>query len=211
MYQNVYLHKTTRGFEKMLEVLWKRAKSLHDNGRDVALVPILRDFWGAQEPAAQQYLAIEEFTFLQQIQNWTAHADKSLSDLARRFLSRERFAMIEPPKSKDELVPSREAWEKALLELVKTRSEYDPPEMYCPMDQVNAKYNRPYFPEKEADEQSVKNAIRLMIDKKPVEISTILERLKPLTQEPMDRVRYYIPKDLHEAAKKLRAEWKAAS
>jgi hypothetical protein len=64
--------------------------------------------------------------------------------------------------------------------------------MYCLIDQVNAKYNRSYFPEKEADEQSVKNAIRLMIDNKHVEISTILDRLKPLTQEPMDRVRYYV-------------------
>ncbi len=208
MYQNVYLHKTTRGFEKMLEALWRRGKSLHDNGQDAALVPVLRDFWSAKEPTVQQYLAIEEFTVLQQIQNWMTHADKPLGDLARRFLGRERFAMIEPPPAKDELAPSSAAWEKALLELVKSKPEFDPPEMYCLKDQVKAKYNRPYFPEKEADEQSVKNAIRLMIDNKPVEISTLLERLKPLTQEPVDRVRYYIPKDLHDAAKKLRAEWK---
>src|SRR5205085_2534196 len=135
---------------------------------------------------------LEEFTVLQQIQNWTAHSDRALSDLARRFLGRERFAVIDPPPIKDDLAPSHEAWEKALLELVKKNAVYDPPEMYCLKDQVKGKYNQPYFPEKEADEQSVKNAIRLLIDGKPVEISTLLDRLKPLTQEPVDRVRYYI-------------------
>lgn len=208
MYQNVYLHKTTRGFEKMIEAMWRRARTFFDAGEDVILVPTIKDFWISRDPAVQQYLRIEEYTVLQQIQNWTNHSDKSLSDLARRFLNRERFAMIEPPPAKDGLVPSNDKWEEALLGLVKSKIGYDPPEMYCLKDNVKAKYNQPYFPEKETDEQSVKNAIRVMIGGKPVEVSTLLERLKPLTQEPIDRVRYYIPKDLHEQAKQLRATWK---
>ena len=36
--------------------------------------------------------------------------------------------------------------------------------MYCLVDRVKAKYNQPYFPEKEDDEQSVKNAIRVKVD-----------------------------------------------
>lgn len=208
MYQNVYLHKTTRGFEKVLEAMWQRARKFHDDGQDVNLVPSIRDFWVTAEPAVQQYLRLEEYTVLQQIQNWISHSDKALSDLARRFLARDRFAMIEPPPLKDSLAPSHDAWEAALLDLVKKKVEYDPPEMYCLKDQVKAKYNQPYFPEKEADDQSVKNAIRIVIGGKPVEVSTQLERLKPLTQEPVDRVRYYIPKELHEAARTLRANWK---
>ena len=88
MYQNVYLHKTTRGFEKMIETMWKRAKAMHDQGTDVALVPAIKEFWASSQPTVQQYTRIEEFTVLQQIQNWTTHQDKSLNDLARRFLSR---------------------------------------------------------------------------------------------------------------------------
>jgi HD superfamily phosphohydrolase len=95
MYHNVYLHKTTRGFEKLLEAMWKRAKLLTDDGQDVLIVPTIREFWEAERPSVRQYLAIEEFTVLQQIQNWTGHPDKALSDLARRFLNRDRFAMIE--------------------------------------------------------------------------------------------------------------------
>lgn len=210
MYQNVYLHKTTRGFEKMLEAMWQRAKSLYDNGQKLMLMPAIRDFWCSSAPAVQQYLRIEEFTVLQQIQNWTSHPDKSLSDIARRFLARKRFSMIEPSPMKKGLAPSYDAWEQALLEVVKKNTEYDPPEIYFLRDKVKAKYNQPYFPEKETDEQSVKNAIRLLVDgrSEPVEISTLLDRLKPLTQEPTERMRYYIPADLLPAAKKLRSEWK---
>ena len=211
MYQNVYLHKTTRGFEKMIEAMWRRAREFHSNGKDASLVSAVSDFWGAAEPTVDQYLRIEEFTVLQQIQNWTSHPDRALRDLALRFLARHRLAMVEPPVTKDDLAPSLEAWEHELLNLVKSKPEYDPPEMYCLKDQVKAKYNQPYFPEKESDDQRVKNAIRLKIEgeREPVEISMLLDRLKPLTQVPVDRVRYYIPKELQPAALSMRAQWKA--
>lgn len=123
------------------------------------------------------------------------------------------YGHFDPPPIKNDLAPNFDAWEKALLDLVKSKAEYAPPEMYCLKDEVKAKYNQPYFPEKEADEQSVKNSIRLRIDgeKELVEISTILDRLKPLTQEPVSRVRYYIPKELQEQARKIRAQWKDPS
>jgi uncharacterized protein len=210
MYQNVYLHKTTRGFEKMIEAMWRRGRSLHDEGKEISLVSAIRDFWSTSEPAVPQYLRIEEFTVLQQIQNWTSHDDKGLSDLARRFLRRERFGMVEAPPAKNAIAPNLDAWEEALMRLVKSKAEYRPPEMYCLKDKVKAKYRQPYFPEKEADEQSVRNAIRIKVDGQndPAEISTLLDRLKALTQEPVDQVRYYIPKDLQLQARRLRAEWK---
>jgi HD superfamily phosphohydrolase len=219
MYQNVYLHKTTRGFETMLQAMWRRARSFYDRGEDVALVPAIREFWDAQAragseggagPTVRQYLAIEEFTVLTQIQNWTTHPDKSLGDLARRFLNRKRFAMIESPEFRDSLAPDYEGWEDALNELVRSRPEYDPVDMYCLRDKVKAKYHQPYFPEKESDEQSVKNAIRVVIEgeSKPVEVSKLRDRLTPLTQAPLDRVRYYLPKDLQADAKRLRDDWK---
>ena len=157
-----------------------------------------------------QYLAIEEFTVLSQIQNWTAHPDKALSDLARRFLERKRFAMVETPSFEKPITADYEAWEAELRKLVQGKVEYAPPEMYCLRDKVNAKYNQPYFPEQEQDEQSVKNAIRVKVDgqSRPIEVSKLQPRLKPLTEEPVDRVRYYIPKELQAEAKKLRDEWK---
>jgi HD superfamily phosphohydrolase len=210
MYHNVYLHKTTRGFEKLLEAMWARAKGFFDEGRDASLVPAIRDFWSAAEPGAAQYLMIEEFTVLQQIQNWTSYEDKALSDLARRFLCRHHLAMIDPPDFKGALTPDYQGWGDALRELVASRVEYDPPEAYCLVDRVKAKYYQPYFPELEGDEQSVKNAIRIRVDGEPspIEISRRLTRLGPVTEAPEEKVRYYIPKDLQKEALDLRSKWK---
>jgi HD superfamily phosphohydrolase len=220
MYQNVYLHKTTRGFERMIEAMWKRARRLWEEGRDVNLVPAIEAFWKAQArsqagadasgPTVRQYLAIEEFTVLSQIQSWTSHRDKAVSDLARRFLARRGLAMVEGPDFSGAIAPNDLGWEIALRELVGKRVEYDPPEMYCLVDRVRAKDYQPYFPEKESDEQSVNNAIRVKVEgeSQPIEVSKLLRRLEPRIEKPADRVRYYIPKELQAEAKKLRAEWK---
>jgi len=210
MYHNVYLHKTTRGFEKLLETMWSRAKGFFDRGKDALLVPAIRDFWSTSEPSVAQYLAIEEFTVLQQIQNWTMHDDKALNDLARRFLYRERLAMVDPPDFEGSLTPDYEGWGEALRQLVASRLEYDPPEVYCLVDRVKAKYYQPYFPEKEHDEQSVKNAIWVRVEgeARPIEISNRLTRLKPVTEAPAEKVRYYVPKDLQKDAQALRSHWK---
>jgi HD superfamily phosphohydrolase len=220
MYQNVYLHKTTRGFEKLVEAMWERARRLWDEGRDVALVPAIAAFWeagakakagrGEAGPTVPQYLAIEEFTVLSQVQNWTSHRDKALSDLARRFLERRGLAMVEAPDFSGAVAPNYEEWEAALRELVGKTVEYDPPEMYCRADRLRAKDYQPYFPEKESDEQSVHNAIRVKVEgeAKPIEVFKLLRRLDPQVEKPADRVRYYIPKELQAEAKRLRAEWK---
>jgi hypothetical protein len=88
---------------------------------------------------------------------------------------------------------------------------YDPPESYCLCDHLKGKYNQPYFPEKESDEQSAKNAIRIIVngDRQPIEISELLERLQPITKGSGDRYRYYVPRDVREKAKKLSAQWRA--
>lgn len=142
MYQNVYLHKTTRGFEQMLIATWQRARMLHRAGHDMDLVPAIRDFWSADSPDVQQYLRLEEFTVLQQVQNWSVHSDRSVSELSRRFLARRHFAAIEPPVTKASLAPSDGGWEAALRDLVRSKVEYDPPEMYCLKDSVKAKSDR---------------------------------------------------------------------
>ncbi|WP_437200897.1 HD domain-containing protein [Planctomicrobium sp. SH664] len=209
MYQNVYLHKTTRGFEKMLEAMWTRAKSLRDQGDNVALVPAIESFWNTKTPSPQQYLRIEEFTVLQQIEQWKDHTDPALSDLAHRFLARKRFSKIEPPRL-DPLTPDYESWEAALRELVSKRSEYTQADAYVLKDEVSSKYMQPYFPEKETDEQSVKTSIRILANGRPVEISTLLDRLKPVTQKPAPMVRYYIPTDLMAEAARLRESWNKA-
>lgn len=213
MYQNVYLHKTTRGFEKMIEALWRRARRLNEDGTDVALVPAIRTFWGTANPDVRHYLAIEEYTVLAQIQAWTDHPDKAISDLARRFLARERFAMVEAPNFSDPIDADYAGWEDDLNALVRRKAAYSPSEMYCLRDRLKAKYYEPYFPEKESEEQSVGTAIRVKLDgeRKAVEVSELRPRLKPLTQEPFDRYRYYVPKEILTEVNQLRDAWNRRS
>jgi len=208
MYQNVYLHKTTRGMEQLLIAMWKRAKALREDGSDTDLVPALKTFWGESRPSVAQYLAIEEFTVLEQIQRWTGHSDDALRDLALRFLNRDRFAMIESPGDPEDLSSGDVAWHDALRELVRNAG-YSPAESYCLQDRLKGKYHQPYFPERESDEQSAKNAIRLTIggESRPIEISEVLPRLKPITRESRDRYRYYVPRELRERACELRSRW----
>jgi HD superfamily phosphohydrolase len=205
MYQNVYLHKTTRGFEMMLQAMWKSARELHDDGTDVGLIAPIRQFWETKKPTIEQYLALEEYTVLFQIQQWASCSERSLADLAQRFLKRKRFAMIEPPAMTGQLdttLPKK--WKAALRKLVKSKG-YDPPELYCLEDSIKAKYNSPYLPEKEGDEQTVKNAIRVMApgETQPIEIVKLRPRLKPITGEATSRVRFYVPKEIQGAAIEL--------
>jgi HD superfamily phosphohydrolase len=210
MYQNVYLHKTTRGFEQMLIAMWRRARELRDETTDVELMPAIAEFWNAGENAAtHQYLAIEEFTVLNQIDTWKHHGDPGLSDLAGRFLNRIPFAMVDAPDLPSELGSDLSAFDDALQELIGKDSSFRQVTMYCLKDTVKPKYNQPYFPEKETDEQSVKNAIRVRLDSgESVEISTLLPRMQPMTELPTGKVRYYVPRELREDALKLRNEWK---
>jgi HD superfamily phosphohydrolase len=211
MYQNVYLHKTTCGFTKMVEAIWKRAKALFDAGAgaDLALLPPILTFWSAADPSVQQYLAIEEYTLLQQIQNWVSHRDKPLADLSRRFLDRQHFAMIEAPDFSGKRTESAVEWERALRRLVGSITEFEPPEMYCLVDRLEGKADQPYIPEKQSDQQSIASAIRVRVDgmSRPVEVSELLPRLLPVTQKPCERFRYYVPRELQAAANKLRAGW----
>jgi len=215
MYQNVYLHKTTRGFEKLLEAMWNRAKNLHEDGVNLSLVPELKLFWTTEESKRNvtQYLRLEEHVVLAQIQAWTVHIDKPLSDLARRFLARDGFAMISPPSPRDDLNPDYTPWESALKKLAKEHG-YADPDMYCLPDTIKTKYMAPYIsPEKEAGEQSSHNAIRLLLDGgKPVEVTERLERLKAVTRKTTsDKRRYYVPKEIRVEAKKLAASMQGSA
>ena len=218
MYQNVYLHKTTarlraddRGdLELGAAVVAGWPGRRPGPGRRGILGGPGHEATGGAGPTVPQYLAIEEFTVLSQIQNWASHPDRALGDLARRFLDRRGLAMIEGPDFSGAIAPNELGWETALRELVGKHVEYDPPEMYCLVDRVRAKDYQPYFPEKESDEQSVNNAIRVKPEgeSRPIEVSKLLRRLEPRIEKPADRVRYYIPKELQAEAKKLRAEWR---
>jgi len=208
MYQNVYLHKSTRGFEQLLQAMWKRANQLRADGTDIDANPVLESFWKCKTPEPgnldiSDYLRLEEFTVLEQIQRWMTHPDKSLSDCARRFLNRDGLAMVEPPPPPNPLKAYEFGeWEPELHNLLKQKG-FNEPEMYCLTDRVKGKYRQPYREEKDPENQSAVNTIRVVINGEPVAIGEHLPRLKAVIAPPTDRVCYYVPKEIRAEAKAL--------
>ena len=216
MYQNVYLHKTTRGFEQLLQSMWKRANTLRQEGTDIDANPVLEQFWKTDRPepgrlAITDYLAVEEFTVLDQIQRWTRHGDRSLADCARRFLERDGLAMIEPPPPVNPLTTEDFGeWEPELHKLLR-KSGFDEPAMYCLSDRVKGKYRQPYREEKEPANQSAVNTIRVVVDGQPLAIGQHLPRLSAVIAPPEDRVFYYDPKEIREEASALSRRMREAT
>ncbi len=208
MYQNVYLHKTTRGFEQLLQAMWNRADTLRRDGVNIDANPVLERFWKSEKPEpgklpVEDYLKVEQFTVLDQIQRWTAHSDKSLADCARRFLDRDGFAMVEPPPPPNPLKPEDLGeWETELGKLLE-KEGYGVPAMYCLADRIKGKYRQPYREEKDPEAQSAVNTIRVVVDDKPIAIGEYLPRLKAVIAPPEDRILYYVPKEIREKAKAL--------
>jgi HD superfamily phosphohydrolase len=208
MYQNVYFHKTTRGFEQLLQAMWKRASFLRQNGTDINPNPVLERFWKCEKPEpgklpVADYLAVEEFTVLEQIQRWAGHADKSLSDCARRFLYRDGLAKVDPPPPVNPLkADDFGAWEPELHKLLRSKG-YDEPSMYCLADKLDQKYLRPYFEEKEPQNQTAVNTIRVMVDGELRTIGQHLPRLAAVIAKTEDRIAYYVPKEIRQEAKQL--------
>lgn len=203
MYNNVYQHKTTRGFEKLVLSAWKRAGHLLSQHNDAYLVHEIAEFLTAEQPTSRQYLAMEDATLVYQMQVWTRHPDRILSDLARRFLSRDRLAAIEDPVSQTAFSDARDAWERELCAKV-LPCGFDP-DYYVLRDDLKLTIYNPYMPEKEEEEQDPYNAIFVQSDphKKPREISTVLDRLASVTGAREKRYRYYVPRECREAARTL--------
>jgi HD superfamily phosphohydrolase len=60
MYQNVYLHKTTRGFEKILEAMWRRARASLKRGDRIKILPSIKRLWNSDDTNVADYQRIEE-------------------------------------------------------------------------------------------------------------------------------------------------------
>lgn len=206
MYNNVYQHKTTRGFEKLIHAAWNRAKQLRDEHEDAWLVSEIADFLDAEGRTVQQYLAMEDATLVYQMQVWTRHTDPVLSDLARRFLSRDRLRAIDDPVAETTFADSRAEWEQRLYELVASHG-FEPPEYYALRDDLKLTIYDPYIPEKEQPIQDPYNAIFIQPEEGGPhrEISQVVERLVPVTGAREKRYRYYVPLGCRNEARQLAA------
>jgi len=125
-------------------------------------------------------------------------------------MCRDGLAMVEPPPPPNPLkADDFGQWETELHKLIKNKG-YEVPEMYCLADRVKGKYLQPYREEKDPGDQSAVNTIRVMVDGEPVAIGEYLPRLKAVIAPTVDRIYYYVPKELRDEAKKLSKRLKDA-
>ena len=197
MYQNVYLHKTTRGFEKMFQAMWSYAKDLHKDGKDVSLLDPISEFWREPENV-ERYLRLDDTVILRQVQEWMGSPHAPLKDLATRFVDRKRFVHVRAPPPKDPIGDSEEycndEWEEEPRKLVAGKG-HEPADMYALKDERKMKFYDPYVPEPETGEQDPCTAILIDMPGGPEEISKRLPRLENVTRKQVAEVYYYVPQD----------------
>ncbi|WP_297202712.1 HD domain-containing protein [Thermanaeromonas sp.] len=99
-YWQIYFHKTTRGAEKVLQMIWKRARELFR--RDLLpheLIPAsLRSFL-ADDWDWEDYLSIDDSDIWIALKTWQNSTDPILSDLSKRILNRELFKPVKVVES----------------------------------------------------------------------------------------------------------------
>ena len=201
MYQSVYFHHTTRGFEKLLLKILERAKQLaiKDSCFANKIFPSLKVFFEKnQEISSAEFLTLTDYVLLAQITEWKQAEDSVLQDLVNMLFIRgdkvgfkvayefaEKTSMMITDFFDTKLSSAKECLQKNKLD----------PDYYLLSDECCATVYEPYSPEPETEEMSSENAIQLAKDSSGdvlKEISRELTRLQQIATKSRT-IRYYCP------------------
>ena len=93
LYRMVYMHKTTRAAEKMLETVLKRANETA-SADTVRRDPLLR-YFAASAPTLEEYLALDDSTVWAALAGLAEGSDPRISTIARRLRDRRLYKCID--------------------------------------------------------------------------------------------------------------------
>jgi len=211
MYQSVYYHHTTRGFESLLRTILERARGLarEHEGFVKSLLPPLRTFLAEPDTRdVQLFLDLNDHILIAQITIWQKNStDSILKDLAGRLLDRRGLGWAEVPH---DLSPME------MHEKIDRIQEYLdkqalPHQHYFIEDKTDVRPYKPYTASS-SEEQSSANYI-ILYDPAWLgpnetafkEITEVpgLERLKAIAGESSAVLRYYFPKEHEQQIKQL--------
>lgn len=92
MYWQVYYHPVSRSFEAILSAFFKRLRFLyHQNTENLADLLEFTPFLNNQPISNQDFLEMDEATFIVAVKKAQQHQDMILKDFARRILQRDLF------------------------------------------------------------------------------------------------------------------------
>ncbi len=105
MFQQIYLHPTTRSFEMMLEVIFKRVGELIDSGYTFKTdIELFKQLAKNQFIPLQDYLALDDVTIMYKISQFSKEQDSTLSSLAYALLNRNLFKHVDIPQKDIDVV-----------------------------------------------------------------------------------------------------------
>jgi len=209
MYQSVYYHHTTKGFELLLQKILERAKNLascEDKTFNRHILPTLRPFLiPGQQPKPNDFLYLTDHILMAQVTLWQNDRDKILSDLAHRLLFRTGLSWTPLQGTEMELDVDKIIAVRNYLEKQGKDHNY-----YFFKDRPKALVYEPYRSVSATEEQSSVTSIILYDSSWPEakfkEISDVpgLQRLKAITEDKSSPImRYYFPKEHEKQIKKL--------
>ena len=183
-YWQIYFHKTTRGLEKLLHAVWKRAKDLNTEGNLDIIPPFVKSFLDGRV-SLQEYLDADDLDILQAVKVWARSGDKILSNLSERFLCRRPFKCLETLNRPD-------ISEKA--KAVASKNGYTDTDYYVFLDTPsNVPYD--YYTAVEEEEKPPILAWDRSI-RKFVEISGISSAVRAVAGQRTIKLRVYVPDDV---------------
>ena len=94
LYQMVYMHKTTRAAEKMLEALLSAVASEMRNTELARREPVLR-YLTSETPSLEAYLGLDDSAVWTALTVLTEWSDQDISELARRLRDRKLYKCVD--------------------------------------------------------------------------------------------------------------------
>ena len=186
MYQGVYYHKTTRGIERLIQSVFKRAKKLVEDG-SLTLPPDF-SFITQSGLSLNDLVELDDYAVYNLIKQWTKSDDGILKELSLRVIERKPLKHIETNKFVDYLE------NQSQIEEVLRSKGFDP-EYYLVYDEPTETPYSPYSPKGAEDNTNVITNI-FVLDKtnQPKEISSLSSVVKTLS-EVQTNFRIYLPHD----------------
>lgn len=109
MFKQVYLHKTVRAAEKMLEAVLRRGAELYRQGErweELPAKPLLLEFLAGKATEVEEYLRLDDMDVWALLKAWSRADDDVLRRLSEGLLSRKLYKTMELDKS-DPVVVAR--------------------------------------------------------------------------------------------------------
>ena len=192
MYQQVMLHKATRGLERVLVATLRRAQKLYGDGRLSFIPENLAPFLGAdkQPPTLLDFLRLDDSDIVYSMKMWRNEKDEILSDLADRFLNRRllKGLVVTENRKKDSFVQLTEINERSKAYLGEERAEY-----YFHIDRptdLPYKYKPYVYTSDEEDNPSTRILVWQSDPKGCVDIYHLLDAVKSIARPFSSRVIY---------------------